>query len=372
MKRVHDSFGVKRRTFLTGLGTTVVACAVADEKTTDGGYAEVSFPGTPARERPVLPPGAVSIDRFRRTCVSCQLCVTRCPNGVLRPARGARFARQPEMGFEKGYCRPECTTCGQVCPAGAIHPLAPADKPNVHVGFAVWHKERCLAAAEGVSCTACERHCPVNAITLVAANPADKAAPKVPVVDRDRCIGCGACEHLCPARPLPALVVEGLELQREVRRMGEADVLEEARVLFSQNKAAVVLVKHGVIVAQNQGGGVSPLLALYDTRPKDLAGAWVIDKVIGRAAAAIAVAGGAARVHGVLISAEAEAFLKEKGILCSGDTKVPRILNRSRDGLCPLEASVQGLSEPLEMVKALRARIAQFKRAAAADAKNAK
>lgn len=354
---------VGRRSFLVGLGTAAASSLAApeQEKTTDGGFADVSFPGRPERARPVLPPGAVSADRFRRACVACQLCVKSCPGGVLRVSRRGDAFLLPEMGFDRGYCRPECDVCGRVCPTGAIRPVSPADKPNVHVGVAVWHMDRCLAAQEEVSCTACERHCPVNAISLVPMDGKNAKSPKVPVVDRDRCIGCGACEHLCPSRPMPAMVVEGLERQRVVSRMGDGDVLEEARTLFSGGKAAVVLVKHGVIVAMDSGRGVAPLLSLYDNRPKDLDGAWVIDKVIGRAAAAIAVAGGAVRVHGILISEEAKAFLAEKGVPCSGDVVVPKILNRRRDGLCPLEASVQGISEPKEMIKSLRARIAQLR-----------
>ncbi len=28
-------------------------------------------------------------------------------------------------------------------------------------------------------------------------------------VDKETCIGCGACEYICPARPLSAIFVEG-------------------------------------------------------------------------------------------------------------------------------------------------------------------
>jgi ferredoxin len=36
------------------------------------------------------------------------------------------------------------------------------------------------------------------------------------VVDADKCIGCGACEHVCPARPLPGLTVKAHERHREI------------------------------------------------------------------------------------------------------------------------------------------------------------
>ena len=181
------------------------AAAVAAEKLTDGGYAPVSEPGVPAREKPLVPAGAMSLKAFRRKCVGCQLCVRNCPEKVLRISFDAKRLLQPEMGFEHGYCRPTCSRCGEVCPAGAIVPVAKAEKLHTHIGRAVWHRDRCLAAQEGITCTACERHCPVKAIVLVKG---------VPVVDAAQCIGCGACENLCPARPMPGMTVEGYDVHR--------------------------------------------------------------------------------------------------------------------------------------------------------------
>jgi len=40
------------------------------------------------------------------------------------------------------------------------------------------------------------------------------SSPFVPAVNEERCIGCGACENLCPARPFSAIYVEGHEVQR--------------------------------------------------------------------------------------------------------------------------------------------------------------
>ena len=41
-----------------------------------------------------------------------------------------------------------------------------------------------------------------------------KRIPRVPVVNEERCIGCGACEYVCPSRPDAAIYVEGHEDQR--------------------------------------------------------------------------------------------------------------------------------------------------------------
>ena len=116
---------------------------------------------------------------------------------------------QPEMSFEKGYCRPECTECSQVCPTGAINAITTADKTAVSIGHAVWIKRNCVVNTDEVQCTNCEYHCPTSAITLVSKEPGNEKSLKIPVIDKERCIGCGACEYLCPARPFSAIYVEG-------------------------------------------------------------------------------------------------------------------------------------------------------------------
>lgn len=355
---------VNRRMFLAGAGCTAAAALADDEKEWDGGLAPVTPPGVPARPSPVLPPGAGGRVNFTLKCVGCQLCVQQCPSHVLRASRAPGRLLQPEMGFEHGYCRPECVRCGEVCPTGAIRPVDVARKRNIHVGHAVWQADRCLAATEGVACDACVRHCPVQAIHQVPSREGDAKAPKVPVVDRLVCIGCGACEHLCPARPLPALVVKGFEVHREVKPMGDEDILVETRRLFEANRAAVVLVREGVIRASENGRGLSPLLDLCDRDPAAVKGAWIVDKVIGKAAAAICASFGVRRVHASLMCEPAQALLKEHGIAFSADRTVPNILNRDKTGLCPLEMSVKGLSDLPAMLKAIRAKLKELRAAA--------
>ena len=89
-------------------------------------------------------------------------------------------------------------------------------------------------------------------------------------------------------------------------------------------------------------------------------GAIVVDKVIGRAAAFIAIKGGACGVHGELLSAEARELLQKHGIPVTGGRTVPQILNRKLDGLCPLEASVQGIENPAAALRALRGRVSEL------------
>ncbi len=206
-----------RRSFLTATAILATATTLkAQEKKVDGGLAAIEDKKIPKRATPILPPGALSARDFTRHCTACQLCVSVCPNEVLRPSTDLMKLMQPEMSYERGYCRPECTKCGEVCPAGAIHPITAADKSATQIGHAVWIKKNCIPLTDGVECGNCARHCPAGAIQMVPSDPQQEDSPKIPVVNTERCIGCGACENLCPARPFSAIYVEGHEMHRVI------------------------------------------------------------------------------------------------------------------------------------------------------------
>ena len=206
-----------RRSFLLGLAVASTAAALAqEEKKVDGGLAAIEDKVAPERLTPITPPGSLSAQHFAQHCTACQLCVSNCPNGVLRPSTDLSTFMQPTMSYERGYCRPECTRCGDVCPTGAIKPITRADKSAMQIGHAVWIKKNCVPLTDGVECGNCARHCPTGAITMVPVDPKDERSLKIPAVNEARCIGCGACENLCPARPFSAIYVEGHEVHREV------------------------------------------------------------------------------------------------------------------------------------------------------------
>lgn len=206
-----------RRSFLTATAILATATTLkAQEKKVDGGLAAIEDKKIPKRATPILPPGTLSARDFARHCTACQLCVSVCPNEVLRPSTDLMKLMQPEMSYERGYCRPECTKCGEVCPAGAIHPITAADKSATQIGHAVWIKKNCIPLTDGVECGNCARHCPAGAIQMVPSDPQQEDSPKIPVVNTERCIGCGACENLCPARPFSAIYVEGHEMHRVI------------------------------------------------------------------------------------------------------------------------------------------------------------
>lgn len=225
---------MSRRSFIGVVGLAAAASINAQEKTTDGGFAAIEDKQIPTRKTPLTPPGSLSAKNLQNKCTSCQLCISNCPNGVLRPNTSLGNLLQPVMEYEKGYCRPECTRCSDVCPAGAIRPITVEEKTAIQIGHAVWVKKNCIPLADGKTCGNCASKCPTGAIQMV---PIDKSYKineegkwvdaegkpvnereilRIPVVNTEVCIGCGACENLCPARPFSAIYVEGHEVHREV------------------------------------------------------------------------------------------------------------------------------------------------------------
>lgn len=201
-----------RRSFLVASGMASTAVALAQEKKkVDGGLAVIEDKVAPARQTPITPPGSLSAKNMAQHCTGCQLCVSECPNGVLRPSTDLLKLMQPTMSYERGYCRPECNRCSEVCPTGAIKPISHEDKSSIQIGHAVWVKKNCIPVVDGVECGNCERHCPTGAIQMVPLDENNEESPMIPVVNEAKCIGCGACENLCPARPFSAIYVEGHE-----------------------------------------------------------------------------------------------------------------------------------------------------------------
>lgn len=227
-----------RRAVMTGVallaGTALAkAQSKVEPKTTDGGLADLIKKKRPKREKLITPPGSLSIRNLRSHCTACQLCIDACPNDVLRPSSSLDRFMQPEVSFERGYCRPECNRCSQVCPTSAIQPISVEERTAIQVGHAVWTRELCIPVKDEKPCGLCARKCPAGAIQMVPLQAGvhqdgwrwrdadNQEIPRekvllIPVVNEEKCIGCGACENLCPSNPISAIHVEGHEVHKEI------------------------------------------------------------------------------------------------------------------------------------------------------------
>ena len=132
-KTVAPVDGSKRSFLLASALVSTAALAQKKEKLMDGGIAELEDKVAPERQTPLTPPGSLSFQNLATRCTGCQLCVSECPNDVLRPSTDLMHLMMPTMSYERGFCRPECTRCSDVCPAGAIKPLDNIEKSSIQI-----------------------------------------------------------------------------------------------------------------------------------------------------------------------------------------------------------------------------------------------
>ena len=46
--------------------------------------------------------------------------------------------------------------------------------------------------------------------------PDNEESPMIPAINEAACIGCGACEYVCPSHPFSAIYVEGHEVHKSI------------------------------------------------------------------------------------------------------------------------------------------------------------
>lgn len=129
--------------------------------------------------------------------------------------------------------------------------------------------------------------------------------------------------------------------------------VQKAKELIGQEGTSVVLMKDEKILHQKDGRGIRPLLDLYEEEPEDFQGSIIIDRLIGKAAAMIVHAGGAQAVYGYTMSEGAISYLEGK-IPYAFHEKVHVIKNSDGTDLCPMEKTVQDITDPYEGIKELR------------------
>ncbi len=167
----------------------------------------------------VRPPGALEEEEFIRRCIRCFLCGEACPHRAIRLA-GAEDPiayRTPYIATRYAPCW-LCMKCTQVCPTGALRRIEPAKAEilaKTRMGVAKVNEHMCIAY-NGQVCGICYWRCPLRDVAI------KRGRHDRPIVQEEKCVGCGVCDHVCIVDPSAIIVVpeeEFLEAKPELRQV---------------------------------------------------------------------------------------------------------------------------------------------------------
>ena len=126
----------------------------------------------------------------------------------------------------------------------------------------------------------------------------------------------------------------------------------EAIVLLHAERCSCVICKDGRMRTFRERG-VKDLYRLLKEEPEFLRGAFVADKVVGKAAASLMILGGISGLHADVASEPAMSLLKRCGDDAECTECVPHVINRSGTDWCPLEKRCFGLETPQECLASI-------------------
>ncbi len=179
----------------------------------------------------VRPPGALAPEAFEGACIRCGSCAQVCPRGAIELEQSVL-----DLGYGTPHIVParracdlcrsadrETMACQQVCPTAALQVTR---REDVRMGIAVVMEHDCYPHTDHGNCEACSNACVgvaraigrelkiAGAYLTTDGKATDRyryrgsvipgRVAAVPVVDPDKCVGCGLCTEFCP-HPLKAI-----------------------------------------------------------------------------------------------------------------------------------------------------------------------
>ena len=137
----------------------------------------------------VRPPYGLDESLFQSECVACESksCVTSCAEEIIV----IQVDGTPGLDFSKSGCT-FCKDCASVCEPGVLNLENRHTSEQLNATFRI-STEGCVAH-HGVICFSCKEPCIDDAILFNGMFN--------PVIDIERCTGCGFCMGRCPTQAI--------------------------------------------------------------------------------------------------------------------------------------------------------------------------
>jgi hypothetical protein len=138
-----------------------------------------------------------------------------------------------------------------------------------------------------------------------------------------------------------------------------AAVLEFAKQKIKDGGANFIIIKQNEIVCQKSDSGIGGALSVLEGGGL-FSDSFVVDKIVGKAAAVVFVLGGVAGVYGLMMSGAAKAFLEHNNVACDCERLISLIQNKA-GAPCPIEQSVLEIDDPTAALNAIKATLAALR-----------
>lgn len=137
--------------------------------------------------------------------------------------------------------------------------------------------------------------------------------------------------------------------------------LQRAAEALQNNNYTFVCI-NGNTVYTSTAKGIAPIMEQLE-EPSPLCCSSIADKVIGKAAALLLIKGHIKELYAEILSEYAHSVLEASNIKHTWGRLVPYIINRTGDGMCPMEQCVLEINDPEEAYKSLVKKLAQLRAA---------
>lgn len=130
--------------------------------------------------------------------------------------------------------------------------------------------------------------------------------------------------------------------------------MEYTLSFFAKNCWSFALIKNGKIIFKSKAQHLKPLILCIEKHKKEMRGAVVFDKIVGRAAAILLVYAKVKEVWTSTVSHSGKAYLAKNKVKIVYKNLEDYIMNRRRDKVCPMEKMSLEMPEKEFIAKILK------------------
>lgn len=131
--------------------------------------------------------------------------------------------------------------------------------------------------------------------------------------------------------------------------------LELARTRLKTTGLALVIVKDGAVLFEDDSPGIMGFLRAVEELKERLVGCSVGDRVVGRAVAMLCAYAHVKSVYAVTLSEGGKKALENFGVYFEFERLVPKILDMAKKDVCPFERLAEKTRSPEEAYERFKA-----------------